>query len=572
VTRFAFTLPDGQVFSRGIGRHALALSRDGAQLVYSGVPAGLYLHAMSQLEVTRIQGTEVFARVTEPVFSPTGQSIAFYTDGALKRIAVTGGAAVTIVPADAPYGISWGEDGIVFGQGGKGILRVSPDGGTAETLVRVEDGEEAHGPQILPDGQHVLFTLATGTARGRWDRGRIVVQSLASGVRTVLLDGGSDARYLATGHIVYARSGVLYAVPFDTQRLALTGAAVPIVEGVSRATGNHTGAAHFSVSDTGSLVYIPGSPDASAGLGETMQLGLIDRKGVIEPLALPPDAYLMPRVSPDGTRIAFGTDDGKEAIVSIYPLLGKAPRRRLTFGGNNRFPIWSADGKRIVFQSDRDGDAALFWQPADGTGTAERLTTPTKGTSHVPESWSPHGDRLLYTVEAQGDIALWVFSVQDRKATPFGGVRSTTPIAATFSPDGRWVAYSSTDRGKQTVYVQPFPATGAKYQLVAKGLDIPSHPVWSPDGKELFYNPRPLGLEVVTVSTTPTFAFGNSVPVPRPFQLTPPEQGRAYDITPGGRFVARISATQTQYGAQAQRIHVVVNWFEELRERVPPRR
>jgi hypothetical protein len=134
------------------------------------------------------------------------------------------------------------------------------------------------------------------------------------------------------------------------------------------------------------------------------------------------------------------------------------------------------------------------------------------------------------------------------------------------------VAYTSTDRGKQTVYVQPFPATGAKYQLVAKGLDIPSHPVWSPDGKELFYNPRPLGLEVVSVSTTPAFAFGDSVPVPRPFQLTPPEQRRAYDITPGGKFVARVSATPTQYGAQTQHIQVVLNWFEELRERVPTSR
>jgi Tol biopolymer transport system component len=572
VTRFALTLPDGQVFSRGIGRHSIALSRDGMLLAYSGVPVGLYLRAMSQLEATRIQGTEGFARVTEPVFSPDGQSIAFYTDRALKRIAVTGGAAVTIAPADAPYGISWGEDGIVFGQGGKGILRVSPDGGTLETLVRIEDGEEAHGPQILPGGQHLLFTLATGAARDRWDRGRIVVQSLASGARTTLVDGGSDARYLSTGHIVYALSGVLYAVPFDPQRLALTGAAVPIVEGVSRATGNQTGAAHFSVSATGTLVYIPGPVDASAGLGETMQLGLIDRNGVVERLSLPPDAYQMPRVSPDGTRIAFGTDDGKEAIVWLYDVFGNAPRRRLTFGGNSRFPVWSADGKRIVFQSDRDGDAAIFWQAADGSGTAARLTTPTKGASHVPESWSPHGDRLLYSVETQGDVALWVLSVQDRKATPFGEVHSKTPTAATFSPDGRWVAYACTDRGKQTVYVQPFPATGAKYQLVAKGLDTPSHPVWSPDGKELFYNPRPLGLEVVSVSTTPTFGFGNSVPVPRPFQLTPPEQRRAYDITPGAKFVARISATGTQYGARAPHIQVVVNWFEELRERVPTTR
>ena len=569
VTRFAFTLPDGQVFSRGIGRHSVAISRDGEQLVYSGVPAGLYLRAMSQWDATRIQGTEDFARVTEPVFSPDGRSIAFYTDGALKRVAVTGGAAVTIASADAPYGISWGDDGIVFGQRGKGILRVSPAGGALETLVPVNESEEAHGPQILPGGRQVLFTLATGTASDRWDRARIVVQSLRSGVRTALVDGGTDARYIPTGHLIYALGGVLYAVPFDPTRPALTGAAVPIVEGVSRATGSQTGAAHYSVSDTGTLIYIPAPLDGSAGLGETTLLGLIDRDGHVERLPLPSDTYQGPRVSPDGTRITFATDDGKEAIVWIYDLSGNGPRRRLTFGGNNRFPLWSADSRHIVFQSDRDGDGALFWQRADGSHSAERLTRPLNGTSHVPESWSPLADRLLYSVEKPGDVALWMLSISDRQATPFGEIRSRTPIASTFSPDGRWVAYASTDRGKQTVYVQPFPATGAKYQLVAKGLDLPSQPVWSPNGKELFYNPRPLGLEVVSVSTEPTFAFGNSVPVPRPFQLSPPEQRRAYDITPRGKFVARVSASNSAYGAIAQQIQIVVNWFDELRARVP---
>ena len=413
VTRFAFTLPDGQVFSRGSGRHSIALSRDGAQLVYSGVPAGLYLRAMSQVDAKRIQGTDRYARVTEPVFSPDGHSVAFYTDRALKRIAVTGGDAVTIASADAPTGIGWGENGIVYGQGGKGILRVPAEGGAPAILVRVNEGEEAHGPQMLPGGQQVLFTLATGTASDRWDRARIVVQSLASGDRTTLVDGGSDARYLSTGHLVYALSGVLYAAPFDTRRPALTGAPVAIVEGVSRATGSLTGAAHYSVSETGTLIYIPGPLDASAALGETMQLGLIDRNGIIERLPLPADTYQTPRVSPDGTRIAFATDDGKEAIVWIYDLSGQTPRRRLTFGGNNRFPVWSADGKRIVFQSDRDGDAALFWQAADGSGTAERLTRPRNGTAHVPESWSPHEDRFLYSVETQGDVALWTLSVHD---------------------------------------------------------------------------------------------------------------------------------------------------------------
>lgn len=572
VTRFAYGLPAGQVLSRGIGRHVLAIARDGTQVVYSGVPAGLYRRTLSQLDTTLISGSSDFPRVTEPAFSPDGRSIAFYTDGALKRISVTGGAAVTVASADAPYGINWDDSGILYGQGGKGILRVPDTGGAPETLVRVEDGEQAHGPQMLPGGQHVLFTLATGTASDRWDRARIIVQALASGRRTILVDGGTDARYLPSGHLVYALAGVLYAAPFDPARPALTGPAVPVIEGVSRATGGGTGAAHYGVSDTGTLIYIAGPGDASAELGETTQLALVDRMGTIERLALPPDTYQTPRVSSDGRRVAVGTDDGKEAIVWIAELSGNTPRQRLTFGGNNRFPLWSPDGTRIVFQSDRDGDAALFSQASDGSGTAERLTTPSAGTSHVPESWSPKGDRLLYGVETGKSAALQVLSVRDGTTAPFGDVRSTTPIAAMFSPDGRWVAYGSTEGVRQTVYVQPFPATGAKYQLAAKGLDLPSHPVWSPDGRELFYNPRPLGLDVVSISTAPSFAFGNAMPVPRPFQLSPPEQRRAYDITPMGKFVARVPSSGGTYGAGIEPIQVVLQWFEELRARVPDAR
>ena len=187
----------------------------------------------------------------EPVFSPDGRSIAFYAvaDQTLKRMTVAGGTAVDPLPGRrARPGISWGPDGIVFGQGRKGIMRVSPNGGTPETIVRVKDGETAHAPQMLPGGQHVLFTLATGTARDRWDRARIVVQSLTSGETKTLIEGGSDARYVPTGHIVYALSGSLYAVAFDPQRLEVKGGAVPIVEGVSRATAGVTGAANFSFS------------------------------------------------------------------------------------------------------------------------------------------------------------------------------------------------------------------------------------------------------------------------------------------------------------------------------------
>jgi eukaryotic-like serine/threonine-protein kinase len=569
VTRFAFTLPEGQAFSGAAGvRHLIAVSPDGAQVVY-GAPARLYLRSMSQLDVKTIQGTEAYQAVTEPVFSPDGRSVAFFAfaDQTIKRITLTGGPAVTICPADNPYGISWGPQGIVFGQGPKGIMRVSPSGGTAEVLVRVKDGEEADGPQLLPGGQHVLFSLATGGALDRWDKARVVVQSVTSGERKTLIDGGSDARYVPTGHIVYALGGRVFAVAFDVQRLEVKGEPVPMVEGVRRAAGSVTGAAHYSFSNTGSLVYISGPVSTSSAL---LDIALTDRKGGVERLELPPGPYLTPRVSPDGARIAFGTDDGKESIVWIYDRSGTTAKRRLTFGGNNRFPIWSADGTRVAFQSDRDSDLAIFWQPADG-GAAERLTKPNQGESHAPESWSPKGDTLLFSVRKGPDESLSTLSVQDRKVTPFGDVRSSTLTGALFSPEGRWVAYTSSERGTTTIYVQPFPATGAKHQLFAKEGDSPHMALWSPSGKELFYDPRAGGFEAVAVTTQPTFAFGNPLAVPHPFQLGPASARRTYDMTPSGKFVGLIPAGQPEYFTPiAPQIQVVLNWFEELRARVPP--
>lgn len=227
---------------------------------------------------------------------------------------------------------------------------------------------------------------------------------------------------------------------------------------------------------------------------------LIDRKGVVEPLKLPSGPYEFPRISPDGKRVTFGTDDGKEAIVWTYDLSGATSMRRLTFGGRNRFPIWSADGERVAFQSDREGDLGIFWQRADGTGTAERLTKPEQGTSNVAESWSPKGEQFLFSVIKASNNSLWTFSLQDKKATPFGGVLSSNPSGAVFSPDGRWVAYQSNEAGRlDAVCVQPFPATGAKYQI-SKG-DDGHHPLWSPDGSELFYIPGPGQFVVVSIAT-----------------------------------------------------------------------
>ena len=236
VTRSVFPLPEGQSFTNP-GRNTVAISPDGARMVYVA-NSRLYLRSLSEVDARPITGTERFQNVINPVFSPDGQSVAFFTtgDNTIKRIAVTGGAAVTIAPATNPFGMSWGPDGIVFGQAGAGILRVSAAGGTPQVLVKVNEDETADSPQVLPDGEHVLFTLATGTAADRWEQAKIVVQSLASGERRVIVEGGSNGRYLPTGHVVYALGGTLFAVGFDARRLEVTGGgAAPIVEGVRRA-------------------------------------------------------------------------------------------------------------------------------------------------------------------------------------------------------------------------------------------------------------------------------------------------------------------------------------------------
>jgi serine/threonine protein kinase/Tol biopolymer transport system component len=577
VTQFLFTLPEGQSLT-GATRHMIAISPDGSQMVYVANNR-LYRRLMSDLNVKAIQGTEGYQEVDEPAFAPDGRAVAFYalSDRTLKRIDVTGGMAVTLCAANMPTGISWGPNGIMFGQSGEGIMRLAPNSRTPEVVVRVKNDEVAHGPQLLPGGEHVLFTLAAGTAPDRWDKAKVVVQSIRTGERRTVVDGGSDARYVATGHILYAFSGNVFGVAFDAGRLEVSGEPVRLVEGVRRATGLTTGlpgsriangAANFSVSNSGSLIYVPGPPIAAGAL---VDIALMDRQGAVDPLKLPFGQYELPRVSPDGKRLAFGADDGREAAIWIYDLSRRSAMQRLTFGGNNRFPVWTSDSKRVAFQSDRDGDLAMFWLPADGTGTAERLTKPNPGESHVPESSSPNGETLLFSVTRGSDVSLSTLGLNDRKVTPFGDVHTSSPPGPVFSPDGRWVAYASTERGMTTTYVQPFPATGAKYQFVASNLaESPKHPRWSSDGKELFLNTSATEFVGVSVTTQPTFAFGTPVALSKALRGGPTGTHTAYDVTPDGKFVGLVTAGQTQFGRGSEnQIQVVLNWVEELRARVP---
>ncbi|MDO8793984.1 MAG: protein kinase [Vicinamibacterales bacterium] len=578
IIRFPFTLASDQQFTN-TGRQVLAIAPDGSQFVYVA-NTRLFLKPMKELSSFSIQGTEISSGVLNPVFSPDGRSIAFFSfaDNSLKRIAVSGGAPVTIATIDAPFGMTWAaSDQIFAGQGRKGIVRIPANGGNPETIVKVEPNEEAHGPQLLPGGA-VLFTLAaTATGAERWDKAKIVVQSLTSGERKVLVDGGSDGRYLPTGHLIYALSNTLLAQPFDVKQLAVTSGPVPVVERVRAAGGPATGTSQFSVSDNGTLVFIPGSATISAVAPRT--LALTERSGTPKPMGLPPGPYFFPRLSPNGKQLAFHTDDGKDTSVWIYDLDGKSSIRRLTFGGKNSWPVWSPDGQRVLFISDREGDQALFWQRSDGTGVAERVTRP-EGSwpNHRPDAFSPDGLSLLFDAVKSADSSLWMYSLRDKKAAMVIDGPSYQENAV-FSPDGHWVAYQSAERGAKPpavgtneVYVEPLPPTGAKFLITKDGGN---HPLWSPDGRELFFmnNVTNGQLYSVSVRTQPTFTFGNPVALPVKGFVQGIGYLRNFDITRDGKqfVVALPVAASTPETRQTEQIQVVVNWLEELKQRVSQR-
>jgi Tol biopolymer transport system component len=408
----------------------------------------------------------------------------------------------------------------------------------------------------------VLFTLARGT-EAQWDHAQIVVQSLKTGQRKVLVEGGSDARYLPSGHIVYALGGVLFAVPFNVQRLEVTGGPIPVVEGVRRTL---FGGALFDVSKTGTLMLAAGP--ATGGTGSA-DLAWTDTSGGIEPLKLPPGQYETPRASPDGRFAAVANVDASGSHIGIVDLSGASSPRRLTFAGKNRYPVWSPDSTRLAFQSDREGDLAIYSQRADGSPPTERLTRPERGVEDIPESWSTDRVHLLLTSHKQGDYVLSTVSLPDTKIEPFGSVRSGKPINATFSPGGRWVAYGTDEAGSDIVFVQPFPATGAKYQVSSHG-DAAHHPAWSPDGTKLFYIPGPGRFVSVTMTTKPAVSFSEPAPAPRGFTIGNAQtQPRNHDIAPDGRFLGVTTAGVSTATVAAQQLELVSNWAEELKARVP---
>jgi len=572
VTRFPFTLPAGQQFTN-MGRLVVAIAPDGSQLVYVANNR-LYLKPMSEMSSIAIQGTEIAPGVMNPVFSPDSRSIAFYSnaDKTLKRIAVSGGAAVTIGAIDAaPFGVSWGtDDELLIGQGARGIVRLSASGGKAETIVTVKENEQAHGPWMLPGGNAIVFTLATlatgSVGEDRWDTARIVAQSLTSGERRVLIEGGSDARYVPNGYLVYARSGTILAVPFDAQELTVTGGPVPVLEGVARPIGA-TGTSQFSTSDNGSLVFVPGA----SGL-QLQQLTWFDRTGKV--LATPgdPAGFAGLNVSPDGNRVAAHRHEQGGGDIWVYDASTRAPMR-LTFdpSQDNGMPVWSPDGRRIVFQSLRSGKWGLYEKNSDGTGAEALLIE--SALVKFPMAWSRDAQSIAYGVvdpKTLGD--LWLL--------PRGGDRTASPLLDSkfgenfpqFSPDGKWLAYMSSESGAPQIYVRSFPKGDGKWQVSTGAYGI--FPRWRSDGKELFYVTDITQGDVMSVAVNGSgsgFVAGAPVALFKPGrygEIGPGHQGNFFpwSVSPDGqRFLMPQPVSGSKTG-ESPTINVILNWTSLLKQ------
>ncbi len=567
VVRFQLITSGGSVLQANFNRQLLAVSPDGKQIAFTA--DALYVRPIGDADAFTVPGTGAFRSLTHPTFSPDGKSIAFWaaSDRSLKRVTLGSNAIATVCPmGEGGYGLDWANDYIYFGENAKGIMRVLANGGQPEVVVATGGGEEAYGPQLLPDGDTLLFTLGRRNMPS-WDLAKIVVRSLRTGTQKVVLENTTTARYVKTGHLIFSRGGVLYAAAFDLRQQSIVGAAVVMVEGVRRAAPGTTGAVQMAVSDGGTLAYIAGPASVN---GVPVQVALFDRNGAAEPLNVPQGSYAHPRLSPDGSLVALTIDDGKDAQVWIYGMSKASAARRLTFGGRNTLAEWTSDGQKVAFQSTRDGDSAIWWQRADGTDTAVRITRPASGAVHVPQSFSPDGRHMLFDEYTDGTVTLWDWSFADRKAVPIAIPDNDVPTDASFSPDGRWITYSVRFENSQaTVYVEPYPPTGARYQISVP-LEDGHHPVWSRDGKELLYTPGPGNrLHSKAITTSPTFGFGDSVLIQRPFVNAPPASERTYDVTPDRRIISLRADVGPDGQPMSPQVQVVLNWFEELKQRVP---
>jgi len=494
--RFTIALPPDQPLSQldtdaNNPQPLVAVSPDGSHLAYTVERGGtqqLFVRDVSTGAATALAGTD---GARSPFFSPDGRWIGFQADGKLKKMALGGGAAVTLCDARSLRGASWtADDTIAFVPDlYAGVWRVRASGGKPEPLTTVDatGGERSHRwPEVLPGGKAVVFAVGSGAV---WDDARIVVQSLDTGARKTLIDGGSSPRYLPTGHLVYARAGALAAVPFDPVRLEVTGPPVKLLDGLIT---ENDGAAQYSFSRTGLLISVPAS-----STDPKTEVVWVDRGGLASPAGIAPGKLYRLALAPDGVRVAV--QQMNMGDLRVYDL-----RREIqsSFRSGTRSSgfSWMPDGKRIVFSSEKTGAWNIFWKRSDGSGGEEELIPP--GPSRSSGEVSPDGQSMAYT-EADGSV--WLFSFQNRQTRRLA-VRADSGLAPpAFSADGRYLAFTTDDSGQTQVFVTALPAAEERWRVSTQGG---TEPKWSPDGRELFYRNRNQMLSVAVTARKGSFEAG----------------------------------------------------------------
>jgi eukaryotic-like serine/threonine-protein kinase len=567
--RFTIVPPAAQRLAISSTVRDLALSSDGTRLVYAGgVSQQLMVRAIDQLDAVPL-GSITGARA--PFISPDGRWIGFFAgsmNGELKKVSITGGPPISLVRYQGlPRGASWGpDDTIVFATDdtSTGLLSI-PAAGGEPTIVTTPDA--AHGeldhlfPSVLPGGRAVLFTIV---AAGGAANAQVAVLDLKTGQHKTLIRGGSQAEYVETGHLVYAVAGTLWSVRFDPMRLEVLSDPVPVLEQVMTMT---SGAAEFSLSRQGTLVYVPG------GVGNSRSLVWVDRRGQEEPIkAAPPHAYVYPRISPDGTRVAFDIRDD-EADIWIWDLARQTLNRLTNAPVPDQNPVWTPDSQRLIFGSARAGTLNLFSQAANGTGTVDQLTT--SPNRQIPQSISPDGTHLIVLEFMPTGPALRGLRM-DSSTAAAGGQPQTEPLLqepfgkdnGEISPDGGWLAYQSNESGQQQIYVRPFPNVETGHWLIS--VDGGTKPLWARNGKELFYLDRAGAMISVLVQTAPSFSAGTPTKLFDGPYFTA-FANRTYDISRDGQrfLMIKDNASGGQASTPAS-VVVVLNWAEELKAKAPP--
>jgi serine/threonine-protein kinase len=572
VTRFQYTLSEGQKFTRS-SLPEVAVSPDGTKLVFVANQQ-LYIRAMDQLEAQPIRGTN--EDPSEPVFSPDGQWLAYTIAAArgslngaaavLKKVAITGGAPVTLAPlAGPPYGVSWRDGKIAMGINTASLaaIQIIPEtGGTPESIIRLDVAKErATDPVLLGDGKHVLFVSAPRNLT----EGEVFVQGLDGKDRRSLVKGALSPQLLSSGQLVYVHDSNLLAVPFDVGRLAVTGGSVPVLEGIEESLQWFS--AQYAVSAEGTLAFVPGTVTGAAAPRSVMLW--LDRQGHEQSISAPPRPYYSARLSPDGTKIAVGSMD-EEKDLWVFDLT-KDTFTRLTFGPAFEIGgVWTPDGKSVIFRSGASPSSSepadIFRKVIDGTGAPEPLTE--KLTGGNLRSLAPDGKSLFFmgTVAPYGMYLVPL----DPKGPPrvLLGDPHFGVADAMVSPDGRWIAYDSNESGRMEVYVRPFPAVnGGRWQVSTDGG---RNPMWARSGREVFFRDAANHMVAVPTTTGATFAAGKPETL---FDFTPYinplAAGRTWDISPDGKRFLAIRPVTAEGAAARPSIVVVSHWFDEVKARMP---